>query len=231
MNNDSEERLAAWLDGALPPDEAAAFEAELAENPALAAKAREWQANDAFIAGAMLPIAEMPIDAAMLAKLGLAGPVADRTAANDNPPWWRRHALPLGGAIAASLAAVMLLTVQRGPGQDELSLALDTTPSLQRAQLADGRVIEPTLTVRASDGRWCREFRSAGDTSLACRGDKGWKVEATAKGSGPADAGEIGLAAGADTSALEGAYRRIGASDPVGASQEAGLIAGKWSER
>ena len=95
MNNDSEERLAAWLAGALPPDEAAAFEAELAENPALAAKAREWQANDAFIAGAMLPIAEMPIDAAMLAKLGLAGPVADRTSTicrweGTKPSRWTR---------------------------------------------------------------------------------------------------------------------------------------------
>lgn len=233
MSDDSEERLAAWLDGALSPEEAAAFEAELERDPALAAKAAQWQANDAFIAGALAPLGEEPLDHAMLARLGLAGESAAPTlaAANDNPPWWRRHALPLGGAIAASLVAALLLTMPRAAQRDGLSVALDTTPSLKQARLADGRVIEPTLTLRAADGRWCREFRAGGETSLACRGDKGWSIEATAKGEGPADAGQIGLAGGADTAGLDAAYRRIGASDPVGADREAALIAGKWRER
>ena len=220
MSDDIEQRLAAWLDGALSPEEAAAFEAELERDPALAERAAEWQANDAFIAGALRPLGEEPLDDAMLARLGLAeAPAAapPLAAANDNPPWWRRHALPLGGAIAASLVAALLLTMPRAPQRDGLSVALDTTPSLRQARLADGR--------------WCREFRSAGETSLACRGDKGWSIEATAKGEGPADGGEIGLAGGADTTALDAAYRRIGAGDPVGADREAALIAGKWNER
>lgn len=231
MSDVNDDQLAAWIDGALSAKEAAAFEAELARDPVLAARAEEWKANDAFIAGALRPIADMPIDDAMLARLGLTEVAPLRLAANDNPPWWRRHALPLGGAIAASLVAALLLTVPQASPRDGLSLALDTTPSLQSARLADGRVIEPTLTVRASDGRWCREFRSAGETSLACRDNKAWQVEATGKGSGPADSGEIGLAAGADSAALEGTYRRIGATDPVGADQEAKLIANGWDER
>ena len=242
MSDDSEARLAAWLDGALSPEEAAAFEAELERDPALAAKAAEWQANDAFIAGALRPLGEVPLDDAMLARLGLAETPAEAratappatapaVAANDNPPWWRRHALPLGGAIAASLVAALLLTLPRAAQRDGLSIALDTTPSLKQARLADGRVIEPTLTLRAADGRWCREFRSSGETSLACRGDKGWTVEATAKGEGPARGAEIGLAGGADTAALDAAYRRIGAGDPVGADREAALIAGEWQAR
>ena len=44
---DEDERLAAWLDGAMPPQEAEAFAAELERNPALAAKAEAWHANDA----------------------------------------------------------------------------------------------------------------------------------------------------------------------------------------
>lgn len=231
MSQDLDLRLASWLDGALSAEEMAAFEAELARDPVLAAKAAQWKANDAFIAGALAPIGEAPVDDRLLARLGLAEPSAVLHAANDNPPWWRRHALPLGGAIAASVAAVIFLAVPQVSQRDGLSLALDTTPSLQRARLADGRMIEPTLTVRARDGRWCREFRSAGESSLACRGSKGWTVEASAPGGGPVDGAEIGLAAGADSAGLDGAYRRIGATDPIGAEQEAMLIASGWSER
>lgn len=231
MSDDIEERLAAWLDGALLPDEAAAFEREMAADPALARRAQEWRANDAFIAAALAPLAAAPLDDAMLARMGLGDP-SPPLAANDNPPWWRRHALPLGGALAASLAAVLLLATPRGaPQPDGLSLALDTTPSLQKARLADGRVIEPTLTVRAADGRWCREFRSGAQTGLACRDAKGWRVEATSGRTGPADQGEIGLAGGADGAGLDATYRRIGASDPLGAGEEAQLIAKGWGDR
>ncbi|WP_305017142.1 hypothetical protein [Mycobacterium tuberculosis] len=37
-----------------------------------------------------------------------------------------------------------------------------------------------SLTVRAADGRWCREFRDGAKTALACRGDKGWTIEGEA---------------------------------------------------
>jgi Putative zinc-finger len=237
MSNDIDERLAAWLDGALSPEEAAAFEREMEADPALARRAQEWRANDAFIAAALAPIAAAPIGDDLLARMGLGDPAPAAAppppvAANDNPPWWRRHGLPLGGALAAGLAAVLLLATPRGgAAPDDFSLALDTTPSLQKARLADGRVIEPTLTVRAADGRWCREFRSGAQSGLACRDEDGWQVEATSDRSGPADQGEISLAGGADGAALDAAYRRIGASDPLGAGEEAGLIARGWGDR
>jgi anti-sigma factor RsiW len=232
MTGNDDERLAAWLDGALAPDQADAFERELARNPDLARRAAEWKANDAFIAGALAPVADAPIGADMLARMGLAEPAPAKVAANDNPPFWRRHALPLGGAIAASVAVILAIAVpNRQSGTDPLSLALESTPALQTARLADGRTIEPTLTVRAANGRWCREFRSGNKTSLACRNANGWTIEATAEATGPAESDNIGLAAGADTSALDGAYRRIGASDALGAQAEAELIAKGWGDR
>lgn len=224
MSDEIEQRLAAWLDGTLSSEDAAAFEAKLAANPELAARAESWRANDAFIADALAPLASAPVEPELLAKLGLAGPVA----ANDNPPWWRRLALPLGGAVAASLALVLAIAQPGQQPHDELSLVLDSAPSLKQTQLADGRVIEPTLTVRAADGRWCREFRSQGTLSLACRKDGRWMVEGEAVGSGPAQGGDYGLAGGADSGALNEAYRRIGASDPIAASREANLISQGW---
>lgn len=235
MSDQLDERIAAWLDGALSDEEAAVFEQELERNPDLARRAADWKANDAFITSALSPVADAQIDAHLLARMGLAQPVVEPlglpVAANDNPSWWRRHALPLGGGLAASLAAILLLTTPNGTtSPDALSVALETTPSLQQVVLADGRKIEPTLTVRAADGRWCREFRTGGETGLACRDKNGWKVEATVGKAGPAASSEIGLAAGADASALDATYRRLGASDPLGADAEASLIKKGWGD-
>lgn len=232
MSQDIEERLAAWIDGALSPDEAAAFEAELARDPALAAKAAHWKANDAFIAGALAPMTELAIDPDMMERLGLAEKPG-LAAANDNAPWWRRSWPLMGGAIAAGLALIVMVNgLPRGTSSDPLSLALDSTPSLQVARLADGRTIEPRLTVRAADGRWCREYASASKVALACRGDKGWQVlgEGPDKAR-PASGGEIVLAGGPDGAALDAAYAAIGASDPVDGKREAQLIAGQWKQQ
>ncbi|MGE3689974.1 MAG: anti-sigma factor [Novosphingobium sp.] len=229
MNRDRDERLAAWLDGVMPADEVAEFEAELASDPELALRAQRWKANDARIAGAFAPIAGQELDSALLEAMGLGEPASLPAAANDNPPWWRRHALPLGGAIAASLLCVVLLTQYRKPVQsDAFQVALETTPSRGEARLADGRVLRPSLTVRAKDGRYCREYSVAGDIGLACRKEGKWSVEAEGKGDGPANGSDIGLAAGADGSALDQAYSRIGASDPLDEKAEADLIAKGW---
>ncbi|MDF8331761.1 anti-sigma factor family protein [Novosphingobium cyanobacteriorum] len=229
---EQEDRLAAWLDGALPEGEAQAFAMELAANPALRALEQEWRANDRLIADAFAPVAEAPIDPALLRKMGLEPEpaVASSLAANDNQPArWRRFAPWGGAAMAAGIALAVMLG--RPAPVDPLSQALDRTPSLASATLPDGRRIEPTLTVRAADGRWCREYRSAGSIALACRNGAGrWTTE----GEGAAPAGQpqssdgIAMASGPEGAALDGAYRRLGASDPVDAGAEARLIGGGW---
>ena len=167
--SDIEERLSAWLDGAMTPQEAAAFEAELERDPALAARAASWRANDSFISGALAPLAQEPIGDDLLARLGLAEPEALPSAANDNPPWWRQRWLRVGGALAAGLALVLVM-VQRpaDTAQDGgLSFALESTPALQQARLADGRTLVPQFTARAADGRWCREYRVGDHAGIA----------------------------------------------------------------
>ncbi|MFM9935000.1 MAG: hypothetical protein ACKVOL_02250 [Novosphingobium sp.] len=219
-----DERLAAWLDGAMPPEEAAAFAAEVARDAALAAQAEAWRTHDRKIAAA-LDAAERPIDAALLQRLGLA---AASQAANDNPHRPGLRWLAAGSALAASVVAALLLTMRAPAPADPLSGALDRTASLASAQLADGRTITPTLTVRAADGRWCREYREAADIALACRAGGRWNVEARAKANGAAAPGTIALAGGADPAPLDAAYRQLKASDPVGAAEEAKLLASHW---
>lgn len=232
MTGNHEEQLAAWLDGAMSEADAAEFEKLLESDPELAERAANWRANDRFIAAAFAPLADAPVDPVMLERLGLAEPAAP-VAANDNPPRWRGRGWALGGgALAASLALAVTLLGQGGnpTRPDELSLALDNTPSLQTATLADGRTVQPRLTVRAKDGRWCREYISGGQDALACRGDKGWDVIGTGKAAAQQGGGVV-LAGGEDAATLDAAYARIGASDPLGAQAEAELIKGKWARR
>lgn len=236
MNIDDDERLAAWLDGALSAEETEAFAAELERNPALAAKAEAWQANDHALAQA-LRANERPIDEALLARLGLAAAPAQAAplpAANDNPPARRFGWLAAGSALAASVAAAMMLTLRPPAPVDGLSDALERTASLGTARLADGRRITPLLTVRAADGRWCREFREGDETALACRAGAGrWSIEARGRNTdrqntGGQETGGIAVAAGADPAALEAAYSKLGAADPIGTADEQALIAKGW---
>lgn len=236
MTEVTDQQLTAFLDGAMDEVEAQAFEVRLAGDPELAARAEGWLANDRRVVAALTPLADAPIGADLLARMGLAETAARaassiHVAANDNPPWWRRYALPLGGALAASLAAVLLLVPRGGQApQRDMSFALETGRALHPVKLADGSSVTPTLTVRAADGRYCREFRSDATVGLACRASGRWQIEAQGAGTGPADGATIAVASGADGSALDAAYRKLGASDPLHAKAEAELIAGGWNK-
>lgn len=216
----------------MPPHEAEAFAAELAADPALAAKAEAWRANDHHMAVA-LNAAARPIDDALLQRLGLgmaATPVvaAPVEAANDNPRRPMLRWFAAGSALAASLAAAVVLNMSAPGPADPLSDALERTASLAPSKLADGRTITPMLTLRAADGRWCREFREDAQTGLACRKDGRWSLEAHVQGGEAADPGEIAVASGAVGAALDEAYGKLKPSDPLSAPEEARLLANHW---
>lgn len=238
-NPDLDERFAAYLDGAMSKSDAAAFECEVADNPLLAAELERLASNDAVLREAF---AEPDVDDAFLEKMGLRerapaiSPVekSGTAAANDNPPLWRRWSVPIGGAIAASLALVATLSLQQGAGGPDIGSALETTPSGQLASLDDDASLTPLLSFQAGDGRYCREFSFSSGTAersgIACRGGDGWQVEAWGAGTAKLpDPDEIALASGADTGTLEEAYARLQASDPILAAREKTLIDRGWS--
>lgn len=229
MTMDRDERLAAWLDGALPPDEAEAFAAEVAKDPALAEQAEAWRAHDRQISAAFGE-ALRPVDDALLARLGLA---TTPEPANDNPRtpalgWPVLGWLAAGSALAASLVAAVVITMQAPRPSDPLSEGLERTASLASTRLADGRTITPTLTVRAADGRWCREFREGADTALACRSSGRWTIEARARTGRPANPGAIAVASGADTAPLDAAHAKLKTADPLSPAEEGRMLANHW---
>jgi hypothetical protein len=139
-------------------------------DPALAALAVQWRENDRRIREALSESRSGLLPEATLALLAPPDPVPH--ADNDNPRRMGRRIawglVAFGTLAAASLA--LFLNIGSGAAVDPLSQALDRTPSLAEASLPDGRRIVPSLTVRAADGRWCREYRSGETLTLACRG-------------------------------------------------------------
>ncbi len=104
---------------------------------------------------------------------------------------WRVPLLPVGIAVAASIAgfALALAVMWAGPGssflptQDQIALVLDSAASGEKMALADNRSIEPTATYVTLE-RVCRSFRVTGTTAdavawlgVACRDDDKWQLE------------------------------------------------------
>ncbi len=253
-----DEQIAGWIDGALPPEAAARFEARLASDPELARQVAAWQRNDDLLRGAFDAPMAQEVDNALLARMGLAAAApapaaqsasvidlpnrqAKAAAANDNPARWR-WALPLGGALAAGLALAVILTgppplLGTGGNADTMfAEAMERLPSRGEQALPDGSRVSPVLSFAAADGRFCREFSIIGGAKLgggiACKGSSGWKVEArSAAAAATVDPEQITMAAGPDGSALDAAYARLGASDPLSIDAERQLIASGWKSR
>jgi len=169
MNPD--ERLIAYVDGELPAPDRAVFEAEMAADPALAARVAGHRRLSARISGAYAPVLDEPVPAQLIAVA---------SSANDRGP---RGSLPWWAAMAACLVVGVLGGRAFWPEQGPLAVRggeLVARDSLDRAlttQLASqGGVVKVGLTFRARDGRYCRTFRSVRDNlaGVACRRDGRW---------------------------------------------------------
>lgn len=245
-NRDPDQWISAYLDGMLDDAEMAEFEQALELDPKLAADFARMTQNDALLRSAFdLPL-QQDVDAAMLARFGLADEkpvalaVAIPRAANDNPPFWRGWRLPAAGAIAAALVFAVTLGMPGDQLPMQFDPALDETATGQLAMLEDGAQLTPVLSFAAADGRFCREFSLAGGPGdsmsggrgIACRGAGGWQVEALEPGARElADSSGIVLASGDGMSALDAAYARLGAGDPISLDREGDLIRSGWREK
>jgi hypothetical protein len=241
-------RIAAYIDGELPPAERSTFEAEMAADPALAAEVARWRGNDTALQSAFG--SADAIDDALLARLGLneakvvsldaaRAARAAATASAAGPA--RRWPWPAAGALAAGLAVLLVFgnpqtpQVPQGPDSSLLfQAALQDLPSAATASLDGGATVSPRLSFVAGDGRFCREFALAGprgpQAGIACRTGSRWQVEALVSAATPGQNPGLTTAAGADTAALDAAYKRLQASDPLNADAESQAISARWEK-
>ena len=233
-------QLAAFVDGELSPEEAAAVVMHLADHP-------QDQAfvDDLFAANAALAAA---FDAPMREPL----PLRIRQAIHPAPgstisPALRPAPLALAGglALAAGLVAAVALfdrpvalDLALGPVKDGSALAqvLDTLPSGTVQDGGDGRQVMVLATLPTPDGH-CREIevvdRDAAEIALglACRGPgTGWSLAVVLTEPLQSVGTEDGFIAadGAEQQGLTAFLDRRGAGPALSPADEAALIGADW---
>lgn len=240
------ERLAAFVDGELSPEEAAAVVLHLADHPADQAYVDDLFAANAALAAAFgAPATERVPDAILDTIDGAA------VRAKILPFRLRPVGVVAGMAMAATLAAAVVLlrpvegpTLALGPvmGGSALAEALDLMPSGTVTDLPDGREMM-VLASFAVEGGHCREVEvldpgaSEVELALVCldaeaRGEgAGWQVEVVLK-EALATGAESGFvpASGAEVAGLTAFLDAWGAGPALTPEEEAAAIDATWGK-
>lgn len=246
----TKDMIAAYVDGALPPQEAAEVAAAIAADPdALAEEARLRRLNALLTAAFAAPMSEGVPPAIAAALAGAAAPQPGEAEGARVIPFpaariraaWRPAALAASVAAAVALGLGWLATggdrapaLAVGPvaAASTLHAALETQPSGTRGPGG----IEVVATFRDGTGRACREFEQPIDAvralavGLACRAAEGrWQVEAVA--AVPVAGGDPGgyvPAAGPALDGITAVLEAFGAGPALGAEEERRLIGAEW---
>ncbi|PJF09236.1 anti-sigma factor [Pseudorhodobacter sp. MZDSW-24AT] len=234
------ERLAAFADGALTPEEAAAVVMHLVDHPQDQAYVDDLMAANAALAQAFAAPMSEPVPARIRAAIEERAPEGAKVV-----PYARRLPLRMGGlALAASVALAaflwpqtepLRLTVGDVPAGSRLDGHLQGLPSGEVAVLESGAELTILATLPTPQGL-CREVevidRGAGrvDLALACRQPEGWRVEVALSEPVPEGRAEAGYVAaeGGDTLALTPWLDRLGAGLALDAAAEAEAMARGW---
>ncbi|MEO5706288.1 MAG: zf-HC2 domain-containing protein [Alteraurantiacibacter sp.] len=176
----TDNELAAFADGELPPAEAARIEAAVAVSPELAAKLAGHRALKARLAGHFTPVLEQDVPDRLAALLRPSPPVIDLAAARADRA--NRSRLPrwswiAGPALAASLLIAVFVPGDRdspaGYADGQLAALLDRQVVADQNPQSATRVL---LSFRRQDGDYCRAYAAADTSGIACRDDQGWAL-------------------------------------------------------
>lgn len=240
-------RLAAYVDGALEPEEAASVVIHLADDPEDRRRVEQLtELNAILVAAYAAPLAEpMPERIRRIVEPSSVVPIRAR-----------RSVLPMAAIVLSAAAAGIVLVVgltgsldlprlDGAPGVgpvekgSELHAALETSPSGMGVSFPDGDEVTLIATFLDGQRRPCREFEllhqtdSAFSRGIACRGpDGGWAIAVVVSEPSVTEAGaEAGYvpAAGAVDAALTGALDVLGAGISLTPEAERALIDGGWA--
>ena len=242
------DRLAAFVDGELSPEEAAVVVMHLADHPEDQAYVDNLTAANAALALAFAPALDEPAPEALRHLILGTSPEAKVVPFRPRPAV--RPIVPLlgglaaGAALAAGLAvAVFLPNVDRhdltpGPLAADFPLLpfLASAPSGVTEVMEDGAKVMILATVPTPSG-FCREIEVIHappgrlEAALVCHEGSGWTVEVVLTESlANAEDGEgFGTASGAEAQGFGPFLDRIGAGAVLDPAAEAAVIARGWS--
>jgi hypothetical protein len=245
MTTMDKDRLAAFVDGELSPEEAAKVVMHLAMHPEDQAYVDDLCAANAALAQAFSAPLHEPVPGPI--RAAIMGPAAaDVVALRPR----RRLTIALGSlALAASVAAAALLLpglpggrqpagIALGPlaATDPVTQVLESRASGEVVPLADGRETMVLATFGMSGGRFCREFevvdRAAGrvDFAVGCRAGSGWTIGATiAEVNDPAAGQGFTPAGDAEVDTLTRFLERSGMQAVLDPAAETEAMARGWS--
>jgi hypothetical protein len=228
-----DEQFFAWLDGELPPAEAAEVAARVAADPELTRLAERHRALNGRVKRAFDPVAGAPVPEQLTRLLGHGpAPVIDIGVRSRRPRAWGP---PQWAAMAATLAIGLLIgtLVPRGSnepvdvqgGRIYAAAALDhaLTTGLASAPSGDTRI---GLTFRNEAGAVCRSFTARAASGLACRQGGRWQLRglfAAPEG----QSSDYRMAAGMDPN-LAALVDSTIAGEPFDAAQEKAAKAKGW---
>lgn len=233
MTNDDDKRFFAWLDGELPPDEAAAVATEIGADPELARLADEHRRLNLKLRRAFDPIADAPVPESFREAVQSSdADVIDFARARRTR---RAGSIRQWTALAATLAIGMFVgsflpNWGHSPLESEsgriyaagaLGHALDT--ELASAPSGDVRI---GLTYRTRSGEICRTFHQSASEGLACRKGDQWQIRGLVAGT-DVGVGTYRMAAGMDP-ALAALVSSSMAGEPFNAAQERSARDSDW---
>lgn len=245
-----DEILVAYADGELTGLRRAEVEQALAEDPGLRARLALHQHVRRRVASHYAPVAAEPVPERLTAMLSDAAPgteapeddkIVDLAAARERrrtrPMWQGFAALAATFVLALGLGQVLPFADFAGEGdavavadgmliaRGGLAAALDERLAADRARPGETRI---GVSFAAADGRFCRTFDGAAMSGLACRGDAGWQLVATASAS--AATGQYRQASSGSALVLAAAQEMM-AGEPLDAAGERRARDAGWRNR
>lgn len=186
----TEEILIAYVDGELDTAAREEVEAAIAADPDIARRVARHQELRSSLRSAFDDVLDETVPEQLIATARTA-PVSDlaRARAMRSARSERRWALPVWGALAASVVLGILIGVGllRGQGgrspfaeQDGGLIAQGDLARALSTQLASDTPHTPVrigLSFRDRSGAYCRSFRTPGIAGLACRDGDDWAVQ------------------------------------------------------
>ncbi len=233
-----EETFFAWLDGELPPEEAARVEVAVGADPELLKQAAEYRAMAAGLRGAFDSIAEQPIPERLKRRLNnddtlvsLADARVKRATRSAQPMWVQAAALAATLAIGiftgAQFANGPSSPIQSQAGRLVASADLDQALSKRLASAPADSGPRIGLTYRDQSGAICRTFEGQSASGLACREGSDWRIRSVFQ-SPEGQSADYRMASGGDPQLMEAVDASI-AGEPFDAAQEKAAMERGWT--